>query len=118
MRWLLTTCLGLLLPALLRPPLFDCLPPASQCQRIGGYIIGNCRTRCHISPFANAHWRYQSGIAADKCAVFHDGDMLVHSIVVAGNSSRAHIHACADLRITKISEMVGLGAFAQPAFFG
>ena len=44
--------------------------------------------------------------------------MFVDAVVVAGDSSGTHVDSGSDLRIAKVAEVIGLGAFTQANFLG
>ena len=67
-----------------------------------------------IAPSPTLHRRHQRGIRTDERARADIGEMLVETIVIAGDGARADIGARADARIAQIGQMVGLGAFFDP----
>src|SRR5437899_5986986 len=70
------------------PTFFHSLASAAEGEGVGGNVIRDARTGSNVRSFADAHRRYQSGIAADEISVFDDGDVLLLSVVVAGDGAR------------------------------
>ena len=71
---------------------------------------GNDRTS------ADRDGRDQRAVGSDKRTGADLGLVLEEAIIVAGNRSCADVGACADVGVTKICQMVGLGAWTHRRF--
>jgi hypothetical protein len=100
------------------PTLFCDLMSSAYGERSGGHIPCNAGAGTDIRAVLNRDGGDQGRVAADKHSFANAGDVLVHSVIVAGDNSSADICACSHLSIAQIGEMVGLGAFAEAGFFG
>lgn len=79
-------------------------------ERILRNVIGDTRRSADVGSLSNLDRRDQCSIAADKRSLFDDGPVLVDTVVVTGYGAGAHVHLCANLRITEIGEVIRLGA--------
>src|SRR5690348_14106887 len=98
------------------PPFFHNLAGAAQGQGIGRDIFGDGGGGGHVRTLSNTNRRNQNAVAAYEHAIFDNGLVLVHAVVVAGDGSGADIYFLTDFRVSKIGQMVGLGAFADAGF--
>src|SRR6185369_12105351 len=81
---------GSLLPSL-DPAVDDGLTSARDAERPRRYVLGDRRACGHIRAFAHAYGSDQLRIAADECAIFDDGVVLVLAVVIAGDGSSADV---------------------------
>jgi len=91
---------------------------AANSQRARWYILGNAGTRSDVSAFADAQGSNQGGIGAYKDVVADGGPMLEHTVVVAGDRTRTHVYTGADVGVTEVVKVVGLGAAAEAEVLG
>src|SRR5205814_7222316 len=91
---------------------------AAQSQGIGGNVLRDARASGDVRAGADPHRSDQGGIAADEGTFFDDGGVLANAVIVAGDGSGAHIHVSANIRVTKVSKMIGLGPFPQAGLLG
>src|SRR5262249_35491126 len=103
---------------LARPAFLDDLSRTPQGQGIGGGVVSNNRTRPGIRPPSHAHRRKQKPIAAPESAAPRVGGGVVFAVVASGDGGGGDVGAFTDFCVAKISEMVGLGTFAQARFLG
>src|SRR6185437_2219686 len=111
---------GALLLRFLRPlPALDGgLLAAREGEVLGGRGRGDDRSRADRGVVADLHRRDQGGVGTDEGAVANLGDVLVHTVVIAGDGARPDIHVGADPRVTQVGEVVRLAAFAELGLFG
>src|SRR6185437_2412695 len=108
----------LLFATLSAPALFSGLPGTTERERVLRHVIGNAGARGNVRAFANAHRRHQGGVTAHKRSVLDNGDVLVRSVIVAGDGAGSNVHAFADLGIAKVAQVIGLRSFSHTRLFG
>src|SRR5699024_66158 len=90
-------------------------PRYSQC--IGWCITSQCSSGPNGRPCSHSHRRHQLRIRTNKCVVLDDGQMLVSTIIIAGDSPSTDIDALANMSVAQIAQMTGLGSLAHTCIF-
>src|SRR5471030_929653 len=80
---------------------------AAQQQAVVWNVTGYRSASRDRDVVAHGHRRYQLSVRTDENVVANHRLVLIHTVVVASNGTRANVHVVANLRITKIREMPG-----------
>jgi len=76
-------------------------------------VFGDDRSRGDIGAVPDLHGRDKSGVGSDEDPPADRRWVLFHAIVIAGNCPGSDVGSAADVRVAKVAEMHGLGAFSQ-----
>src|SRR3546814_7099605 len=86
------------------------LAPAAEAQGMGRHVLGDRRTgagRCAITEMQRCN---QRTVGADENVLAHHRPEFVGAIVVASDGTGTDVSPRADLGVTEVAEMPGLGA--------
>src|SRR6266699_2168813 len=89
----------------LNPALFVDLAAAGDGESFGRNVFGDGGPRRDISIFSDSDGSDQLRVGADESAVFNDGLVLLHAVVVARDNACADVDMLTDRRVTQIGEV-------------
>src|SRR5260370_4012663 len=78
------------------------LPATGNRESVGWNVVSDRRACRHVPAIADAHRRYQRGVAADKHSIADGRRRFVKAIVVACDGSRADVGFRANFRVAEI----------------
>src|SRR6186713_2465503 len=95
---------------LFHPALDVALLAGADRERAGRHVLAHRRPGADVCALPHRDRRDELRIAPDERAVFDDGGVLVHAVVVAGDHSGADVHLRPDDRVTEIRKVHRLRA--------
>src|SRR6202050_2670120 len=108
-----------LLAGLHRPPpaLDDLLPRAGESELAGWYLAGDGGAGANGGARADRYRRHQHAVGAGMNIIPQHAAVFVRTVVVGNDGAGADVDALAQLAVTDVGEMIGLGVIAQTGVF-